>query len=267
MTQPTTANVAVWSPPGAEDVPWLRALVTTRHGGTSPAPYDSLNLGLATGDDATRVAANRARLCAALGLLDDRIVKLSQVHGTRVWRVPDAAAREGDGLWTAVPGPVLAIGVADCVPAFVWDVAVPRIALVHAGWRGTAAGILGEAIAILRRAGSHAADLRCALGPSIGPCCYTVGPDVAAHFPTDAVRREQAELQLDLWRANQLQAEARGLEPEQVHSSPPCTACNREQFFSHRRDGPRTGRMWALAWIEPDRAARPSGARPPARAS
>ena len=254
MTHLSSSSLPLWRPPGLEAVPWLRAVVTTRRGGTSPAPYDSLNLGLATGDDAARVAANRSRLCAALELHDDRIVKLSQVHGTRVWRVPDAAAREGDGLWTAVPGPVLAVGVADCVPAFVWDSHAPRVALVHAGWRGTAARILERAIGILRDAGARPADLRVALGPSIGPCCYAVGGDVAAHFPAAAVERRGTSFHLDLWHANRLQAEAGGLDPEHVHATPPCTACNRDLFFSHRRDGPRTGRMWALAWIQPGAA-------------
>jgi purine-nucleoside/S-methyl-5'-thioadenosine phosphorylase / adenosine deaminase len=249
MTQTTRSGLRLWLPPGLDAVPWLRAVVTTRHGGSSAPPFDSLNLGFATGDDAESVTSNRARLLEDLGLQSENVVKLSQVHGTRVWRVPDATAHEGDGLWTNEPGIALAVGVADCVPVFVWDVRSSRIALVHAGWRGTAAGIVGQAIGALCAAGSRTADLRLALGPCIGPCCYTVGADVASRFPRTAVAQRDGAIALDLRHANRLQGEACGLSPDQLHTDPPCTGCNTETFYSHRRLGPRTGRMWALAWI------------------
>jgi len=249
MTQTTHNGLGLWVPPGSDAVPWLRAVVTTRHGGTSVSPYESLNLGTATGDDATRVAENRARLFDALGLRREQVVKLSQVHGTRVWRVPDAHAHEGDGLWTSDAGVVCAVGVADCVPVFVWDVRLRRIAVIHAGWRGTAAGITEGALRTLLDAGSHRTDLRLALGPCIGACCYTVGDDVAARFPPDAVVSRDGAAAVDLRVANRLQALRCGLRPEQLRTDPPCTACNTDTFYSHRRLGPHTGRMWALSWI------------------
>jgi YfiH family protein len=154
-------------------------------------------------------------------------------------------------MWTAAPGEVLAVGVADCVPAFVWDVRARRVALVHAGWRGTAAGILGKTITTWLEAGAAGADLRVALGPSIGPCCYRVQSEVAAHFDPRAIRRTDESLHLDLWSANRLQAEGAGVAPQHIDAAPPCTGCNSETFFSHRFQGPRTGRMWALTWIRP----------------
>lgn len=251
MTQSKRAGLGLWVPPGIDAVPWLRAVVTTRHGGTSAPPFDSLNLGTATGDEAAHVAENRSRLFDALGVRGEHVVKLSQVHGTRVWRVPDPAAHEGDGLWTREAGVVLAVGVADCVPVFVWDVRTRSIAVVHAGWRGTAAGITAAAIGTLLDAGSRIDDLRLALGPCIGPCCYTVGADVAARFPQEVVVPHDGIPAVDLRRANRIQAARCGLTPAQLHTDPPCTACNTGTFYSHRRLGPKTGRMWALAWIEP----------------
>jgi YfiH family protein len=238
-----------WTPRPTGAFPWLRAVVTTRSGGTSAGRYASLNLGLGTGDDAERVAANRARVRAALGL--DSVHVLHQVHGTRVWEVPDPAAREGDALWTRAAGVALGVGVADCVPAFAWDARRRWVALVHAGWRGTAAGVLEGALATLREAGSRPEDLHVALGPSIGPCCYRVGAEVASHFPAAAVQTAGETLRLDLRAANRLQAEAAGLPPEHIDAAPPCTGCAPSTFFSHRVEGGRTGRMWALVWADP----------------
>jgi YfiH family protein len=242
----------LWRPERWGETPWLAAVVTTRHGGTSEPPYDSLNLGLSTGDDASRVHENRTRLCAALGVGATPIAHLSQVHGRRIWRAGDAEARQGDGLWTDGPGVVLVIGVADCVPVFVWDVRQRRVALVHAGWRGTQAGILGAALDQFLGLGCRGADLRVALGPCIGPCCYTVSEDVAGLFPSTACVRDPRGVRLDLRVANRLQAEERGVDSRNIEADPPCTGCSPQTYFSHRMQGPRTGRMWALAWIRSD---------------
>jgi YfiH family protein len=251
MTTAPVSTLRFWQPVSSAAWPWLRARVTMRHGGASPAPYTSLNLGLSTGDDVERVHENRRRVQRALGVESCRIHTLHQVHGAEVFRTP-TAARQGDGLWTAETGDVLVVGIADCVPVFLWDSEVRRIALVHAGWRGTAAGILGRALAELQRHGSRPEDLHVALGPSIGPCCYTVSADTAAQFPATAVQAEPGGFRLDLRAANRLQAEAMGLLPQHVESDPPCTGCNRQDFFSHRVEQGRTGRLWALLWMPQD---------------
>jgi YfiH family protein len=241
-------HLRFWTPPGAAPFAWLGTAVTTRHGGTSVAPYASLNLGLSTGDDAARVHANRDRVRTALGL--DAVHVLHQVHGTKLWEVPDVAAREGDAVWTRTPGVAVAVGVADCVPAFVWDARQRWVAMVHAGWRGSAAGVLARTLEALVAAGSSPHDLHVALGPCIGPCCYVVSDDVADRFPASAVRPGADGPRLDLRAANRMQAEAAGVPAAQIDAAPPCTGCTLEDFYSHRVEAGRTGRMWALAWVE-----------------
>jgi YfiH family protein len=248
-----STDLDFWRPAGLERWPWIEALVTTRRGGMSPAPYASLNLGLSSGDRAEHVHANRERLRRGLGLSSAQLHLLQQVHGTSIWEVPGGATTQGDGLTTRAPGTVLVVGVADCVPAFVWDARRRCISLVHAGWRGTAAGILGLALARLLAEGSRAGDLWVALGPCIGPCCYAVSPEVAARFPAAAVTQRDEQVHLDLRVANRLQALAAGLADEQVQATPPCTGCHPELFFSYRKEAQRTGRMWALLWMrEPE---------------
>jgi YfiH family protein len=179
---------------------------------------------------------------------------LRQVHGDRIVAAGAENEPEADGQWTQEPGHVLVVGVADCVPVFLWDAGGRRMALVHAGWRGTALGVVARAVESLRRAGSIPADLWMAMGPSIGPCCYEVGGEVADRFPAAAVHRDGEQSHLDLRQANRLVARSAGVAAERILADPPCTACSSELFYSHRRLGPRTGRMWAVAWIRGDAA-------------
>ncbi len=244
----TIGPLRLWRPERTGSWPDLEMCVTTRAGGTSPPPFDALNLGLSTGDTPANVEANRATLRRHLGLDGRPWQRLRQVHGPRVLRAGDAEEPEADGLWTALPDCVLVVGVADCVPVFVWDPVRRCVALLHAGWRGTAAGIVPHCLDVLRAGGSRASDLWVAMGPSIGPCCYAVGPEVAARFP-GAILAAQNGIRLDLRAANRAQAHAWGVPAKQIGAEPPCTACDSESFYSHRKLGPRTGRQWALAWL------------------
>lgn len=246
--------VTLWRPPRHGEWPWLEAWVTTRRGGSSRAPYAELNLGLSTGDDPGVVESNRALLRRVLGLGVPSWHRLRQVHGDRIVAAGAENEPEADGQWTQEPGHVLVVGVADCVPVFLWDAGGRRMALVHAGWRGTALGVVARAVESLRRAGSIPADLWMAMGPSIGPCCYEVGGEVADRFPAAAVHRDGEQSHLDLRQANRLVARSAGVAAERILADPPCTACSSELFYSHRRLGPRTGRMWAVAWIRGDAA-------------
>ncbi|MFQ5600281.1 MAG: peptidoglycan editing factor PgeF [Candidatus Krumholzibacteriia bacterium] len=249
-SQERIGPIRVWRPQLHDTSPWLHAVVTTRHGGCSRPPYDSLNLGLSTGDDPADVDANRALLLQHLSLESLRLHRLDQVHGNRVIEARElVSGHRADGLWTDEPGNVLVVGVADCVPVFVWDARRRRIALAHAGWRGTAAGIVGCTVDALRAAGSDCADLWMAMGPSIGPCCYEVGEEVAAHFPPGARAPRGRAVRVDLRQANRARAVERGVPEAQILPDPPCTACETATFYSHRRQGPRTGRIWALAWV------------------
>ncbi|MES1210372.1 MAG: peptidoglycan editing factor PgeF [Pseudomonadota bacterium] len=235
---------------------------TTRAGGVSAPPYDALNLGGKWGDEPAHVLENRRRLAEAVG---GHPFVARQVHGTVIRRVragddPAAVARhEADGLCTDVPGLVVGVFVADCVPVLLADPRTGACAAVHAGWRGTVAGILPEAVRTLASEfGSRPADLRVALGPAIGPCCFEVGlevaeavvsaiPDARASgivLPSPRGRADKAHV--DLHAANRLLLERAGVDPGAVDAVAACTHHDRERFFSFRRDGAATGQQMGV---------------------
>ncbi|HXJ20854.1 MAG TPA: peptidoglycan editing factor PgeF [Polyangia bacterium] len=242
---------------------------TTRAGGVSAPPYDSLNLGGKWGDDPAHVTENRRRLASAVG---GEPFVARQVHGTVIRRVhageerAQVARHEADGLCSDVPGVVLGVFVADCVPALLADPRTGACAAVHAGWRGTVAGILPEAVQTLAREfGARAADLRVVLGPAIGPCCFEVGLEVV-----DAVvsaipdARERAIIRpsprdladkahVDLQGANRFLLEHAGVPADAIDAFSACTRCDRERFFSFRRDGAATGQQMGVIALEADR--------------
>jgi purine-nucleoside/S-methyl-5'-thioadenosine phosphorylase / adenosine deaminase len=225
---------------------------TTRQGGASAAPFDTLNLGGQVGDAPERVAENWARLERATGL---RFARVRQVHGTRAVRAraPCAPEEEADAVLSLAPGIAACVSVADCVPVLLADPDTGAVAAVHAGWRGTVARGAAEAVrALAAEAGAPAARLLAAVGPSIGPCCYEVSPELAARFAAElgpAVVRDGPAPRLDLWAANVAVLGAAGVPAERVEVLGRCTACERDLFFSHRRDAGRTGRQ--MAFIAP----------------
>ncbi|HYH52820.1 MAG TPA: polyphenol oxidase family protein [Solirubrobacterales bacterium] len=230
-----------------------RAAFSTRLGGVSEPPFDTLNLGLLTEDAEAAVVENRQRLAAALGFEPGQVVLARQVHGTHLIeheprtrgslrslsvRKDPRDAPEADGHVVSEPGLAPLVFVADCLPV---ALAGPGgVAMVHAGWRGLAGGILA--------AGAEAvAATRAAIGPGIGPCCYEVGDEVLGAFSGlgDEVARGRM---LDLPEvARRLLAEA---EVERVESAGLCTSCEEALFFSHRRDQGRTGRQAGIAWMK-----------------
>jgi YfiH family protein len=244
----------------ADGVRWLeadldgaRAAFSTRQGGVSEPPYDSLNLGLLTDDSKEAVGENRRRLAQALGLAPEQVVFARQVHGTRLLQHPrqgrgsfrSASDRkeprdrlpDADGHVVTEPGIAPLVFVADCLPVALYG--PDGLAIVHAGWRGLAGGILA--------AGAEAVGAtRAAIGPGIGPCCYEVGGEVLSAF---AGLGDVAEgRMLDLPEVARRLLAAAGV--EQVESAGLCTSCEPELFFSHRRDAGRTGRQAGIAWIE-----------------
>ena len=224
---------------------------TTRAGGASPAPWDALNLGGAVGDAPERVAENWRRLEAATGLAFARV---RQVHGARVVRAdaPCAPAEEADAVVSLRPAVAACVSVADCVPVLLADPQTGTVAAVHAGWRGTLARAAAEGVRALgREAGAAPERLLAAVGPSIGPCCYEVSPELAARFRAELgpVVREDRGVRLDLWAANRRVLEEAGLLPARIEVLGLCTACDGGRFFSHRRDAGRTGRQ--VAFIAP----------------
>ena len=225
---------------------------TTRGGGASSGPFESLNLGGQVGDDPGRVAENWARLERETGL---RFARVRQVHGARAVRAdaPTHPVDEADVVVSRAPGVAACVSVADCVPVLLADPETGAVAAVHAGWRGTIARAAAEGVrALAREAGAPASRLLATVGPAIGPCCYEVSPDLAARF-RDALGpetvREGPAPRLDLWRANVLVLRAQGVAAERIELLSRCTACERDLFFSHRRDAGRTGRQ--VAFIAP----------------
>jgi len=223
-----------WEAPGPYEV-----VFTTRQGGVSEGPFESLNLGKAVGDEPDQVEENRRRACAELGADPERLTLNRQRHSAAVHRAePGSRGVPGDGLWSDEPGqPMLALS-ADCLTIAVARANGdgPALAVLHAGWRGLLEGIVEEGCGAL--GGGH---LVAAVGPAIGPCCYEVGDDVAerlrACFGGDVVRRGRA----DLWLCARRALEAAGARDVVVAGE--CTICTPDRYFSHRRDHGVTGRQ------------------------
>lgn len=230
--EPAGDHIAIALPGG-------RALFTTRRGGVSEGAYASLNLGRWTDDDA--VHRNRQILADAIGLPFDAVVQGRQVHGSRVEQraTADGALTEADGQATATRGLAALVLTADCLPIAL--VAEGAVAMVHAGWRGLAEGVVEEGVHAVRELGGGD-ELQAAIGPGAGGCCYEVGPEVHAAFGHEARRGT-----IDLKAIAVERLEAAGV--EQIHDVGICTMCSDpELFFSHRRDGGVTGRQAGIAW-------------------
>jgi len=222
-----------WQAPG----PYVVAF-TTREGGVSTGAFASLNLGTRA-DDPARIAENRRLACEALGLDHRRLAVNRQRHTARAIRArPGETDQVADALWTDEPGvPMLALS-ADCVPiAIARTRGEPALAVIHAGWRGLAAGVVRAAAAPL---GSGAAAV---VGPSIGPCCYEVGAEVSALFAPDLTR----DGNLDLWSAAERELEQAGV--TSVERIDVCTHCHPERFFSHRYSGPHRGAQGVIGAV------------------
>ena len=222
------------------DEPGYVVAFTTREGGVSAGPYASLNLTSGTGDDPALVEENRRLGCAALGLDGAQLAFNRQVHSPTVHRAHAGRRGEpGDGLWTDEPGmPMLAMS-ADCLPiAIARRDARPALAVLHAGWRGLAEGVVAAGVAALGD-GPKAA----IVGPAIGPCCYEVGDEVSSLFDEDLT----VDRKLDLWRAAERALHTAGV--ADVTHVDLCTRCHPELFFSHRRSGRARGVQGVLGAV------------------
>jgi len=236
---------------------------STRVGGVSQVPYDTFNLGLHVGDDPTAVLENRKRWLDQWEVPWSRVAVGEQVHGTNVFWVGEKDGGRGiRELETAIPavdGLVTqsAVGLmsffADCVPLFFYFPDIRAVGIAHAGWKGTVHKIGQKVLECLEKAGGRTENAWVAIGPSIGPCCYFVDESVAAKFRANfgetpfLSRQEDEHYLLDLWEANRTTLLEKGVRPENIEVVATCTADNPEWFFSHRRDGPHTGRM--AGWI------------------
>lgn len=223
----------------------------------SAPPFDALNLSEGVGDDPRHVHDNRARLLGALDLDPARVAWATQVHGAHVLtpRGPGLAGT-GDALVTRIPDLVLAVGAADCLAVLLWDAEGHAVGAAHAGWRGTVAGVVPRLVEAMVHAGVPTMRLRAALGPRIGPCCFAVGPDVAARFDAAFVRTAAppdgtaARHFVDLAAAVRAQLAAAGVDAACVADLGACTACDAPTYYSHRRDHGRTGRAWGIVALQ-----------------
>lgn len=244
-----TAVVPTWAVSGRVTV-----CTTTRLGGVSEPPYGGLNLGLHVGDDAANVAENRRLLQDSLAL--PAVPRwLRQTHSTNLLQVQDGIAdasdAEADGAWTTQAGVVLAVLTADCLPVVISDRRGSQIAVVHAGWRGLAAGILENALAVF----PDSADVHVWLGPAISQRAFEVGEDVweaftrrnPAHAQAFAPGVTRSRFWADLYELARIELSA--CRAVTVTGGDYCSHRQSNWFHSHRRDGVRSGRMATVAWM------------------
>jgi YfiH family protein len=246
---------------------------STRQGGVSRPPFDTLNLGQSVGDDSAAVEENRRRLFGAFGIDAARVVRAWQAHGDGVLRV-DAGltGRPGfpgcllderakfDALITRLPGLALVVTTADCLPILIHDPVRAAVAAVHAGWRGTAKRIAARALGAMREAyGTDPADCRAAIGPGIRGCCFEVDAAVtdsmAATLPNwekHARANRSGHWLLDLAEVNRAILEAAGVRADCIEDVGLCTSCRNALFFSHRAEKGRTGRMMNFIFLKAD---------------
>lgn len=236
------------------DFPMLIAAESTRHGGVSPAPFASLNLGINTADDPLNVDENRRRFFASIGAPTHLFASSYQVHGTEVLYATDAGRFDGfDALITDKPGLLIGVTVADCVPILVYDQKQQAVAAIHAGWRGTVGGIVRKTLARMQQQfGTAAKHCYAYVGTCIDECSFEVGSDVADQFE-EGVKRIDAETgkgYIDLKRANTKQLTDFGIPDEQIEVSPFSTVLHTDDFFSYRAEQGQTGRMLAIIGLK-----------------
>ena len=238
-----------------------RHALFTRHGGVSPNPWGSLNVGGTVGDDLTRVRENRMLSFQALGCEPASIYDVWQVHSADVVfaqapRPVDESYRQADIILTDQPDVTLFMRFADCVPILVHDPRNGIIGLAHAGWMGTLGDVATSTIeAMEKKYGSKPADLIAGIGPSIGPDHYEIGADVILQvmqkYGDDSelfLKSHNGKIHFNLWEANRSALERAGV--GQIEVSGICTACNTGDWFSHRAEKGRTGRFGALISLQ-----------------
>ncbi|MDI3270339.1 MAG: peptidoglycan editing factor PgeF [Bacillota bacterium] len=238
----------------------VEALLTTRLGGLSRGPFRWANMGKVEGEPEEVTQSNWDRLfqVQALSLSPQGVARVHQVHGNQVRMIrgqDDLALPrpQADGLASCYRPAALAILVADCAPIYLVDPSAGTLGLVHAGWRGTAAGILPRALQAMEEMGARMKKIHAFIGPHIRSCCYEVGEEVVRAVAQGAGLREKdvavgrfGRLYLELSRAQRAQLRQAGVPEGQIRESPLCTGCRTDLLYSYRAEGGRTGRMAAL---------------------
>jgi len=235
-------------------IPGLVALQTTRSGGVSSVPLDSLNLAWHVGDEPEHVGENYRRLCAYLGISPERIVTTGQVHGTEIALVTAPSNLDGyDALITNTRGLFVGIMTADCYPILIHDRRTGASGAAHAGWQGAAGRIAEKTVQAMRDAfGTRPEDCLAWVGAGISGERYEIGGEVAARFNSRYLKPSpsgEGKFLLDLSAASRDQLLEAGIPPEQVQCSEYCSFRDADLFYSYRRDNGKTGRMLALIGV------------------
>ncbi len=263
----TCGDLAYYTFPSFDDIPFVRHAFSTRLGGVSEGVFASMNLSFGRGDEPARVRENFDRFCSgALGCSAERVVMSRQVHRTAIRNVTAADCGKGvtrerdeedyDGLLTDEPNVVLCTLYADCVPLFFVDPVRRVVGTSHSGWRGTAAQIGRVTVErMVRDYGCRREDIRAAVGPSIGPCCFEVDTpvfEVFAQMPLfdeSCVRRHGEKYDIDLWEINRRILLDAGVEAAHITVTDLCTRCHPDVFWSHRVTGAARGSLAGMIAI------------------
>jgi YfiH family protein len=284
---PAKSKITILNTEALKKYRWLIHGFSTRRGGYSRAyGGHALNLGFTKTDAKSAVERNRAAFLSRIGANGRHpwpLVTLRQIHSDVIHRIdePPASPLVGDGMVTDVPGFVLGIQTADCLPVILVDTKRRAVGVFHAGWRGTVKRIVEKGVGVMRlQFGTHPRDLEAAIGPGVRNCCYTVGEEVRDQFTSqfdygdrlfheikesDPVREKYpmlfltarapghsklpVNIFLDLLEANRRQLLDAGLSARKIQSSPHCTSCNTDVLFSHRAEKGITGRQMGVAGI------------------
>ena len=252
-----------------EDIDFIGHCFTTRKGGVSEDWLSSLNLGFSRGDKKENVEKNFDIICSALGVKKENCVTLKQVHSTGIIRADKSTVGVGfnnegerihaDGIVTNEKGVVLVTFHADCVPLYFVDTKNRAIGMAHAGWRGTVGGM---AVKMLERMkdefGTNPEDVKAAIGPSIGDCCFQVDKPVVDEFRNKLefadkyIKKDTVpdKYKIDLWGVNRELMTRNGVREENIEVSGLCTLCNKDTFYSHRATGEKRGTMGAFLFLK-----------------
>jgi polyphenol oxidase len=233
-----------------QNTPSVVAACSTRIGGVSPEPL-GLNMSFNVGDDRAHVIRNRELFFGRLHIGLDELAIPMQCHRTAVLRARYPGGFEScDGLVTCELGLYLVVSVADCVPVLIYDPVRRAAGALHAGWRGTAGGMMKSGLdAMKKEFGTQPADIIAWIGPAAGVCCYEVDEETAKQFPDEVVDRSGNKPRVDLKRANRNQLVTHGVREKSIEVHTSCTIHESEMFHSHRRDGSTAGRMMAVIGI------------------
>ncbi len=237
-------------PPIFQQFPELIAAQSKRHGGVSQPPYASLNLGGSTEDDPDAVLENKRLFYNSLGIAENQVASSHQVHGTELFITNKPGREQGhDAIITSQAGVMALVTIADCTPILVYDAKNKVVAAIHAGWRGTVAGIVSKTLKKMQEVyGTQPEHCYGWVGTCIDECSFEVGTDVSDHFAEQFKRWDENKQKffVDLKAANAEQLRSFGIPESQIEISPYSTVLHNEDYFSHRLEKGTTGRMVAV---------------------